>query len=126
MIKPVNHYQARPQIALADGIFAAQIIEPGLEGKLSSHKIWILPNKEYPIHEHPTEHILLVLEGGGYAKYWRDGNEYRFDINAGDSFPMPGNVWHQVGADSRGMIMKAISYDSKPLDDPGRLIVSEK
>ena len=121
MGRPINHYQVKTDINLTEKINAAELIKAGIEGRLSTHKIWIPPNAEYPIHEHPSPHIIHILEGGGYMRYWQNGAESKYDITTGDIFHIPENVPHQVGADSRGTVMLAVSVDSKALDDPERM-----
>ena len=121
MEQPINHYQVIPEVDLINEIRATELIKPGLEGRLSCHKIWIPPNAEYPVHDHPSPHIIIILEGGGYARYWQSGTESRYDVTAGDIFHIPENAPHQVGADSRGTVMIAVSVDSKPLSDPDRM-----
>ena len=126
MGQPTNHYQAKPEVNLTDKITAAELIKPGLEGRMSCHKIWIPPNTEYPLHEHPSPHIIFLLEGGGYMKYWQNGKKTNYSISAGDVFYIPENSPHQVGADSRGAVMMAVSVDSKSLGDPERMKVLER
>ena len=123
MKHPINHYQVKPEINLTDRITAVELIKPCIEGRLSAHKIWIPPNESYPIHEHPSPHIILLLEGGGYMKYWQNEKEANYSISAGDVFYIPENSPHQVGADSRGAVMMAVSVDSKSLDNPERMRV---
>ena len=120
-MKPINHHQVKPDVNLTDEIRATEIIKPGLEGRLSCHKIWIPPNAEYPTHEHPSPHIIFLLEGGGYMRYWQNGIKHEYDVSSGDTFYIPENFPHQVGADSRGAVMIAVSADSKSLDDPKRM-----
>ena len=126
MEKPVNHFLVKPEVDLTPQIRASDIIAPGNEGGLSTHKIWIPPNSEYPKHQHPSPHVLILLEGGGYLRCWESEEETHIRINAGDVFRTPENVPHQVGADERGMIVLAVSVDSKLLTDPKRMeILSE-
>ena len=121
MEEPINHYQVKPDVNLTESITAKELVGAGLEGRLSSHKIWIPPNAEYPVHEHPSEHIIVMLEGGGYMRYWQNSSEVHHLVSTGDVFHIPKDIPHQVGADSRGATMLAFSVDSKPLDDPDRM-----
>jgi quercetin dioxygenase-like cupin family protein len=123
--KPINHYHVRPEVNLTDVIKATELVQPGVEGRLSAHKIWVPPNSEYPPHLHPAPHIIILLEGGGWMKYGQH-NEVQADLNAGDVFHIPENMPHQVGADSRGIVMIAVSVDSISLTDPRRLEVLTK
>lgn len=124
MSKPINHYDSEPDVNLTPEIRAADVIPPGTDGgRLSVHKIWIPANTEYPPHQHPSPHIVVILEGGGYMKYGEGKDEVSSLIKAGDVFHVPDYVRHQVGADARGMVMMAISVDSKTLTDPDRLQV---
>lgn len=123
MSNPLNHYNVKPETNLTKDIRATELVKPGIEGRLSAHKIWVPANAEYPPHRHPSPHIIVLLEGGGYLKSGEGKNEKQYLINAGDVFHVPENTPHQVGADSRGMVMIAISVDSKPLTDPERLQV---
>lgn len=126
MSKPINHYNIKPEVNLTDEIKATELIQPGVEGRLSAHKIWVPPNTEYPPHQHPSPHIILLLEGGGWMKYGEGKEEIHSLINAGDVFHVPENMPHQVSADSRGIVMIAVSVDSKPLTDPKRMEVLPK
>lgn len=126
MSKPINHFSVKPEVNLTPEIMAIELVEPNVEGRMSAHKIWVPANVEYPPHKHPSPHIIVLLEGGGYMKYGEGKSEVQCLINAGDVFHVPENMPHQVGADSRGMIMIAISVDSKSLTDPDRLQVLPK
>lgn len=126
MSKPVNHYGAKPEVNLTDKIRATELVKPGVEGRLSAHKIWVPPNTEYPPHKHPSPHIIILLEGGGYIKCGEGKKKVQSLINAGDVFHVPEKTPHQVGADSRGMVMIAISVDSKSLKDPNRMQILKK
>ena len=126
MSKPINHFNTKPEVNLTDKIRAMELVKPGVEGRLSAHKIWVPADTEYPPHQHPSPHIIILLEGGGYMKCGQGKDELNYLINAGDVFHVPENTPHQVGADSRGMIMIAISVDSKSLTDPDRLQVLPK
>lgn len=119
----VNHYHVKPRVNLTKEIRAIELVKPGKAGKLSAHKIWIPANAEYPPHKHPSPHIIVILEGGGYMKCGQGKREVHALIKAGDVFHVGENVPHQVGADSRGMVMIAISVDSKSLNDPERMVV---
>ena len=122
MSKPINHYHIRPEVNLTNEIKATELIQPGVEGRLSAHKIWVPANTEYPTHQHPSPHIIFLLEGGGWVKYAEGTKDvHSFVINAGDVFHVPENMPHQVGADARGIVMIAVSVDSKPLTDPKRM-----
>ena len=123
MSLPINHHTVKPEVHLTPEIKATELVKPNVEGRMSSHKIWIPPNIDYPPHQHPSPHIIIVLEGGGWMKYEWQGEEIRSLIGAGDVFHMPENTPHQVGADSRGMVMIAVGVDSKPLTDPDRMKV---
>ncbi|MDD5068545.1 MAG: AraC family ligand binding domain-containing protein [Candidatus Pacebacteria bacterium] len=126
MGKPINHFRVKPRVNLTPEIKATELITPGIEGRLSSHKIWVPANIEYPVHSHPSPHIIIVLEGGGYMKCGEGKTEVHSLINPGDVFHVPENMTHQVGADSRGCVMIAISVDSKSLKDPERLKIIKK
>jgi quercetin dioxygenase-like cupin family protein len=118
---PVNHTTARPTVFLTETIQAVEIIPPHGENSMSMHKIWIPPNDEYPSHIHPSPHIITVLEGGGYGSFIDAGETTRFDLGPGDIFSVATHRIHQVGADSRGMIMLAVSVGSLPITDANRL-----
>ena len=126
MQKVINHFKLLPEIKLTKDISAIEIIEPEKQGQMSAHKIWVPENAEYPPHTHPSAHVILVLEGGGYVKLVENEKIILEYINPGDMFFVPENIPHQVGADKRGMIMIAISVDSKELTDPDRLKVIDK
>jgi quercetin dioxygenase-like cupin family protein len=122
---PMNHLTARPTVFLTETIQAVEIIPPHGKNSMSMHKIWIPPNKEYPSHTHPSPHIITVLEGGGYGSFIDDSETTRFDLGPGDIFSVTAHRIHQVGADSRGMIMLAVSIGSLPLTDANRLRIIE-
>lgn len=116
-----NHFNLSPEVKLTENISAIEIIKPETKGQMSAHKIWVPENIEYPPHTHPSAHIIVVLEGGGYVKLTKNKNIISENINPGDMFFVPENIPHQVGADKRGLIMLAISVNSKELTDPDRL-----
>lgn len=118
MIHLKNQLTAVPEANLTPAIRATQILPP-IGGQMSSHKIWIPPGEAYPPHTHPSPHVILILEGGGHGDI---GGE-KCLLTTGDVFFVPGNVRHLVGADSRGMIMLAVSVGSLELTDPGRLVL---
>jgi quercetin dioxygenase-like cupin family protein len=126
MNMPINHFNSKPEVNLTDEIMATQLVESGAQGELSAHKIWIPADTEYPPHTHPSPHIIIILEGRGYLRCGQDKNEIYYPIGTGDVFHVPENIRHQVGADSTGMIMIAISVGSKPIIDPDRLRVLPK
>lgn len=125
MSNVINHFNAKPSVHLTEHIKATELIKPGIEGRLSAHKIWVPPNTEYPPHQHPSPHIIFLLEGGGWMVCGHN-NEIHSLIHSGDVFHVPENMPHQVGADSRGIVMIAISVDSLPLSDPQRLVIMEQ
>jgi quercetin dioxygenase-like cupin family protein len=126
LTKVVNHLSLEPKIQLTDKISAVEILKPGDKGQMSAHKIWVPANVEYPPHTHPSAHVILVLDGGGYMKLVENEKITEEPLKIGDMFFVPGNVAHQVGADKRGLVMIAISVDSKELTDPDRLKVIDK
>lgn len=126
MSKIFNHFKLLPEIKLTKNISAVEVIKPEIQGQMSAHKIWVPENVEYPPHTHPSAHIIIVLEGGGYVKLVENESIISEDINSGDMFFVPANMAHQVGADKRGLIMIAVSVDSKELTDSDRLKVIEK
>ena len=126
-MKPKNIYQVKMEVHLTPKIIAAELISHGeFGGRLSCHKIYIPPNEAYPVHEHPSEHVILVLEGDGWMKYWKNSQESFFNLRAGDCFFVPADAPHQVGAYSSGAVMIATSVDSKPLTDPERMRIVKK
>ena len=126
MNRITNHFKLSPEVKLTENISAVEIIKPEVQGQMSAHKIWVPENVEYPPHTHPSAHVIIVLEGGGYVKLVENENMISESINPGDMFFVPENIPHQVGADKRGMIMIAISVDSKELTDPDRLKIIDK
>lgn len=118
-----NHQDARPDVELAPGIMAVELIPPNEPAGvvMSAHKIWVPPGVDYPPHTHPAPHVIVILEGGGHGLI---GDRQAW-LSQGDVFYVPGNVRHVVGADSRGMVMLAISSHSLPLTHPDRLRVVE-
>ncbi|HLC79607.1 MAG TPA: cupin domain-containing protein [archaeon] len=119
---PKNVNAIKLDVHLTDKILAKELISRSeFASRLSCHKIYIPPNEKYPVHEHPSEHIILILDGGGWMKYWDNKKEHSFDLRNGDVFFVPANVPHQVGAYELGANMLAISSDSKPLTDPQRM-----
>ena len=126
-MQPRNIYNVERNVSLTDKISAGVLVDRDeLGGRLSSHIIDIPPNAEYPPHEHPSEHVILLLEGDGYMRYWHRDKEHFSKLTAGDVFYVPQNVPHQVGAYSKGAVMIATSVDSKPLTDPERMKIIQK
>lgn len=126
-MKPKNLDDVELDVHLTEKIVAKEIISrEEFESRLSCHKIHIPGNAEYPIHEHPSEHIILLLSGAGWMKLWKNNIQYSFDLRQGDVFFVPANVPHQVGAYTDGADMLAVSCDSLPLTNPERLRVVEK
>lgn len=123
-IRIANHQEATPQVELVDKINATELLSPGDDGEMSSHKIWIPPNVSYPPHVHPAPHVLCILEGGGHAEVGDGPPEARTTrtLRQGDVFYVPGQTRHVVGADARGMIVLAVSVGSLALTDPERLV----
>lgn len=118
-MKIVNHYRVAPPVYLTSDIKATSIIDPDGGGRMSAHEIWMPADTEYPPHQHPSPHILIVLEGGGWV--WCGQTDRRSLLDAGDVFSVLENVPHQVGADYRGTVLLAVSVDSLPLTDPARM-----
>ena len=117
-----NIYKVKLDVHLTDKIMAKELISRDEFGsKLSCHKIYIPPKEEYPVHLHPHEHIILLIDGSGWMKYWENEQEHSFNLHKGDVFFVPANIPHQVGAYEDGANMLAISSDSMPLTDPKRL-----
>ncbi|HZX19965.1 MAG TPA: cupin domain-containing protein [archaeon] len=126
-MKPKNLDNVELDVNLTEKIMAKEIISrEENDSRLSCHKIRIPPKEEYPIHEHPSEHIILLLNGTGWMKLWKNNKQHSCDLRSGDVFFVPANVPHQVGAYSSGADMLAISCDSKSLTDPERLRIVEK
>jgi quercetin dioxygenase-like cupin family protein len=117
----VNHFTVEPSISLTDEIKAVELISPDALHKLSAHKIWIPGNSEYPPHQHPSPHLIFILEGGGYFRSCRSDDKERHPLKAGDVFYIPENAPHQVGADIRGMVMMVVSVGAKSLTSPERM-----
>ena len=126
-MKPKNINQIPAIIPLTEKIMAADLINRQDNGsRLSCHKISIPANEAYPIHEHPSEHIIYVVEGDGWMKLWKGRKEQSYELTSGDVFFVPADLPHQVGANSKGAVMIAVSVDSLPLTDPRRLRVVKK
>jgi len=121
-LKIINHFDVQPNVQLTNEISATELVPPSDTGDLSAHKIWIPPNAAYPPHTHPSPHIIIVEEGGGWVRL----NEKEAPLKSGDVFHVPAQAVHQVGADARGMIMIALSAGSKRLTDPDRLRVCDE
>lgn len=69
-------------------------------------------------HTHPGNHILFVVDGGGWLVY---GDESHV-LSRGTCYFVPGQIPHQVIADEY-MFMLSIANDHRPVDSPSRLEV---
>ena len=122
MLTLINYLRVTPSVSLTDEIRATELIPPGDGRKLSANIIWILANEEYLPHIHPSPHLIFILGGGGWVQYGEDTDTFH-TIETGDTFYIPENTRHQVGADDRGMIMIVTSTDSLALTDPARMTI---
>lgn len=90
-------------------------------GHLGVDMLYLPPNGRFPLHTHPGDHLLLILEGTGTVTY----GGVVYPTQPGDLYMVPGAVEHAVGAGPDGHKILAFGAPHKPLDSDERMTVTD-
>lgn len=80
-----------------------------------------MPNEKTSLHTHPGNHILFVVDGGGFLNY---GDETH-SLDKGTCYLVPGIINHRVSADERGMYLLSIADTHRLVDSKERSEIIE-
>jgi quercetin dioxygenase-like cupin family protein len=120
--QPKNIADITMDIQVTEYAIGGELIDPKeTKGRLSCAKIHLPANRGFERHIHPSDHLLIILEGDGFLTYWEEGAELRMDFKTGDVVPMPMELHHAVTAGSNGTTLLAIGTPARTLHDPERM-----
>lgn len=130
-IEPINFLTVPDDVQVTPNVTGTELNEPDqfAEGTnpISISRLTMDPNTGFERHTHPHNHVLVILEGGGFLIYDRgDGVDIRLDFTAGDVFNVPGTNEHAVSAGDKGITMLSIGSPAMRLIDPERMVFIEK
>lgn len=91
-------------------------------GKLGVDMLYLPPGYAFPLHTHPGDHLLLIVQGTGTVTF--DGET--FDTSDGDLFMIEGGVPHAVGAKEGGQWLLAFGSPHKAVDAVDRMEVLDE
>lgn len=86
-------------------------------GHLGADILHVPAGKQFPVHTHPGDHLLLCLVGEGTISV----GEETFNVRPGDFYMVDGMVPHAVGAGGTDHTLVAIGSPHKPVDSPERM-----
>ena len=99
----------------------AGVAMPTLEGiEVGADLIEMQPGSAFPLHTHPGEHILYVIQGKGYVHV--DGIDH--SIKEGDTIYVPAEYAHGVKTDERSacpFLLLAFGYPHKHIGAEDRM-----
>lgn len=87
------------------------------QGDFGADMLHFESSQKTSLHTHPGNHILFVVEGGGYLVF----NEEKHDLVQGTCYLVPGESPHQVVAGGFGMILLSIADKHCNVDSEERL-----
>lgn len=120
--RPRNIADVVLDIQITEHAIGGELVDPKeIKGRLSCSKIRLQPNTGFERHIHPSDHLLIILDGDGFLTYWEKGKEFRSDFRTGDVFPVPQKLHHAVTAGSSGATLLAIGSPARTLHDPERM-----
>jgi len=130
-IEPINFLTALDDVQVTPNVTGTELNDPDqfAEGTnpISISRLTMDPNTGFERHTHPHNHVLVILEGGGFLIYDRgDGVDIRLDFTDGDVFNVPETNEHAVSAGDRGITMLSIGSPAMRLLDPERMVFIEK
>jgi quercetin dioxygenase-like cupin family protein len=76
-----------------------------------------LPNEKTSLHTHPGNHVLFVVDGGGFLAY---GDEEHV-LTKGTCYLVPGATPHRVSANNQGMHLLSIADTHRSVDSEERV-----
>lgn len=91
------------------------------QNNFAADMLHFLPNEKTSLHTHPGNHILFVVDGGGYLTYGDD----QHPLVKGACYLVPGITNHRVSADERGMYLLSIADTHRNIDSKERTEVVE-
>jgi quercetin dioxygenase-like cupin family protein len=91
------------------------------QDNFAADMLHFLPNEKTSLHTHPGNHILFVVEGGGFLTY---GDE-EHPLVKGSCYLVPGITNHRVSADERGMYLLSIADTHRSVDSEERTEIIE-
>jgi quercetin dioxygenase-like cupin family protein len=90
-------------------------------GHLGADILHVPAGKQFPVHTHPGDHLLLCLHGTGTISVGAE----TFSVRPGDFYMVDGLVPHAVGAGPEDHILVAIGSPHKPVDSPERMAFTD-
>ena len=90
-------------------------------GHLGADILHVPAGKQFPVHTHPGDHLLLCHAGTGTISV----GEKTYDIRPGDLYMVPGNIPHAVGAGPEDHTLIAIGAPHKPVESPERMTMTD-
>jgi quercetin dioxygenase-like cupin family protein len=130
----IRSVEAGPWIALVDDCGRAL---PGVRGRagvsavrgtgaaLGADLVEMQPGSSFPLHTHPGDHILYIVEGSGFVHV--DGVDH--EMRRGDTIFVPAEYPHGVRTrpDASGpLVFLAVGHPHRPLDSRDRMRVVGK
>lgn len=130
-IEPINFMQSADNVQVTPNVTGVELNDPEQfadeTNPISISRLTMDPNTGFERHIHPHNHVLAILEGGGFLTYDRgDGVDVRLDFTKGDVFNVPGTNEHAVSAGSEGITMLSIASPAMRLIDPSRMVFIEE
>ena len=130
-LESINFLDAPDDVQVTPNVTGTELNEPGQFADGTNHisisRLTMDPNTGFERHTHPHNHVLVILEGGGYVIYDRgDGVDVRLDFAKGDVFNVPGTNEHAVSAGNEGIRMLSIGSPAMGLIDPERMVFIEE
>lgn len=86
-------------------------------GFLGADLLLVEPGGRFPLHTHPGDHLLLIVEGAGGVHF--DGEDVPTAM--GDLYLVAGGVPHSVYAGRHGQKILSIGAPHKPVDSAERM-----
>lgn len=109
-------------IVVAGFAKGTEMIAPAcIQGSMSCSVIELSPSTGFEKHTHPSDHVLVILSGGGVFNYSDEGEECQLIFEAGDVFPVPGQFPHAVSAGNDGLRFLSIANPARTLEDKDRM-----
>jgi quercetin dioxygenase-like cupin family protein len=104
------------------GIGGEILIPAQLNNQVSLSLIKLGADEAFAPHFHPSDHILVIMEGSGQLDCSEGDSRTVYELREGDVVPVPSQLVHAFAATAEGCTFLAFAVPARPLKHPERLV----